>query len=192
MDTSQVQFLPFAAINNFMLPEYRLQVLGMVLNRLDKLSGERRGAINAQLRRHLQVPGFRNAALAPLPIKIKNSVTPFERSSEMVAQILAGWYELHPVLCQQVNDLLIERGWEMLPADTDRTKLPGFLTRWPKKESFEAITTAFHQKYPDEPAEDNDISLMTVWLSGRLPYDLVEDEEEEETQEPGEAAQDAA
>jgi hypothetical protein len=173
-----------------MLPEYRLQVLGMVLNRLDKLTGERRGAINGQLRRHLQVPGFRNAALAPLPIKVKNSVTPFERNSEMAAQILAGWYELHPILCQQVNDLLVERGWEMLPADTDRTKLPGFLTRWPKKESFEAITAAFHEKYPDEPAEDNDISLMTVWLSGRLPYDLVEDEEDEETQAPDEAAQD--
>lgn len=183
MDTSRAQFLPFAAINNFMLPEYRLHVISTVLQQLDRLPGERRGAINAQLKRNLQVPGFRNSAQAPLPIKIKNSVAPFERSSDMVAQILAGWYELHPVLRQQVQDLLLERGWEMLPEDADRTKLPGFLTRWPKQESFEAITTAFHEKYPKEVAEDNDISLMTVWLSGRLPYELVEDEEDEEYEE---------
>lgn len=166
-----------------MLPEFRLQVISKVLHGLDALPGDRRGAINAQLKRHLQVPGFRNAALAPLPIKIKNSVTPFERSSDMVAQILAGWYELHPELCQQVNDLLVERGWELLPLDADRAKLPGFLTRWPKKESFEVVTTAFHAKYPDLQAADNDISLMTVWLSGRLPYDLIEDDEEPESAE---------
>jgi len=183
MDTSKAQFLPFAAINNFMLPEYRLHVITTVLQQLDRLPGERRGAINAQLKRHLQVPGFRNSAQAPLQIKIKNSVTPFERSSDMVAQILAGWYELHPDLRQQVNDLLAERGWEMLPADADRTRLPGFLTRWPKQESFEAITAAFHEKYPDAQAEDNDVSLMTVWLSGRLPYELVEGEEDEEADE---------
>lgn len=183
MDTSKAQFLPFAAINNFMLPDYRLHVISTVLQQLDQLPGERRGAINAQIKRHLQVPGFRNSSQAPLPIKIKNSVAPFERSSDMVAQILAGWYELHPELRQQVNDLLVERGWELLPADADRAKLPGFLTRWPKQESFEAITAAFHEKYPVVQAEDNDISLMTVWLSGRLPYDLVEGDEDEDVEE---------
>ena len=183
MDTSKAQFLPFAAINNFMLPEYRLQVISAVLHGLDALTGERRGAINSQLRRHLQVPGFRNAAQAPLPIKIKNSVAPFERNSEMVAQFLSAWFELRPDLRQQVNDLLVERGWEMLPPDADRAKLPGFLTRWPKKESFEVVTAAFHAKYPASQAEDNDISLMTVWLSGRLPYELVEGEEESEGDE---------
>ncbi len=187
MDNSQVQFLPFAAINNFMLPEYRLQVISYVLNRLDQLTGERRGAINGQLKRHLQVPGFRNSAQAPLPIKIKNSVAPFERSSDFVAQILSGWYELHPVLLEQVNQLLVERGWELLPVDTDRAKLPGFLTRWPKKETFEIVNAAFHARFPNEPAEDNDVSLMTVWLSGRLPYELVETDEESE-EEGGEAA----
>lgn len=177
MDTDKVQFLPFHAINNFMLPEYRLSVLQTVISHLDSLTGERRGAINGLLKRLLKVPGFRNAAQAPAPMKIKNAVSPFERSPELVAQVIAAWSDLHPDLREQIFDLLTSRGWELLPVDADRVKLPGFLTRWPKKETFEAIIAAFHEKYPDLAAEDNDISLMTVWLSGRLPYDMVDAEE---------------
>jgi hypothetical protein len=179
MNSDKVQFLPFHAINNFMMPEYRLSVLQTVLSRLDDLPGDRRGAINSQLKRLLKVPGFRNASQAPLRFKIKGSVTPFEQSPDMVVQILAGWCELHPELRQQVFDLLTERGWELLPVETDRTKLPGFLSRWPKGEEFEIINKAFHEKYPDLQVSDNDISLMTVWLSGRLPYEVVEKEAEE-------------
>ena len=178
MENEKVEFLPFHAINNFMLPDYRLKVLSKVLGGLDKLSAGRRGTINSLLKRLLQVPGFRNGALAPLPVKIKGTVTPFERNPEVVAQVIAGWVELHGELQQQVYDLLPERGWEILPVETDRTKLPGFLTRWPEAETFEAINAAFHEKYPGSDTADNDISLMTVWLSGRLPYDVDEPEEE--------------
>lgn len=160
-----------------MLPEYRLQVLTTVLTGLDRLSADRRSAINNQLKRSLKVPGFRNALLAPLPVKIKNSVSVFERSADYAAQVVAAWAELHPELRQQIYDLLAERGWEMLPADTDRAKLPGYLTRWPGKDSFEAILQAFREKYPGVDVPDNDISLMSVWLGGRLPYDVIEEEE---------------
>jgi hypothetical protein len=187
MNTDKAEFLPFHAINNFMLPEFRQSILQEVLSNLDSLSPERRGAINGQLKRLLKVPGFRNSANAPIKIKIKNSVTPFERNPEFVAQIVAGWTELNLELRQQVFDLLTERGWEMLPIDADRTKLPGFLTRWPAKETFEAVNAAFHEKYPEQQTEDNDISLMTVWLSDRLPYDLIEEEEDSGEQEEQES-----
>lgn len=180
MDNEKVQFLPFHAINNFMLPDYRLNVLSTVMSGLDRLPVSRRNSINSLLKRLLKVPGFRNGALAPLPVKVKGAVTPFERNPEVVAQVISGWVELHSELEQQVFDLLTERGWEMLPTDADRTKLPGFLSRWPKAETFEAINAAFHEKYPDLQTADNDISLMTVWLSGRLPYDVEETEEPEE------------
>lgn len=179
MDKEKAQFLPFHAINEFMLPEYRLQVLQTVLGNIDHLSPERRNAINQLLKRSLKVPGFRNVLQAPVAIKVKNSVTTFERSPEMVAQVVSGWTELHPDLRTQVFDLLTGLGWELLPVEADRTHLPGFLTRWPKTNSFEVITAAFHEKYPDAAAADNDISLMTVWLGGRLPYDVVESSETE-------------
>lgn len=183
MTPEKAQFLPFHAVNDFMLPEYRQHVLRTVLSNLETMPGERRGTINSQLKRFLKIPGFRNGAQSPLGLKVKHSLSPFERNADFTAQILSGWAELHPELRQQVYDLLSARGWELLPPETDRTKLPGFLTRWPQAETFEIINTAFHEKYGEDQAADNDISLMTVWLSDRLPYDLVETGEAGESEE---------
>jgi hypothetical protein len=69
-----------------------------------------------------------------------------------------------------VYDLLVARGWELLPPEADRTVLPGFLTKWPKGETFEVLNEVFLKMYPGTQASDDDISLMVVWLSGRLPY----------------------
>lgn len=178
MNTEKAQFLPFHAINDFMLPDFRLNVLQSVLGSLDSLTPERRNALQGLLKRTLKISGFRNPLQAPVGLKARHAVATFERNAEFVAQIAAAWSELRPDLRQQVFDLLCELGWEVLPVEADRTKLPGFLTRWPKSDSFEAITGAFHQKYPDVDVADNDISLMTVWLGGRLPYDVVDKPEE--------------
>ncbi|HVN56421.1 MAG TPA: hypothetical protein VMT46_18990, partial [Anaerolineaceae bacterium] len=81
------------------------------------------------------------------------------------------------------------REWEILPVDADRTKLPGFLTTWPKSESFDALTAAFRDANQDGEDDPDRISLMAVWLGGRLPYNLEEDENAEaKTPSPSSAA----
>lgn len=178
MSDKKVQFFQFHAINEFMLPDFRQQILTLVFSRIDELSAERRNALNNQVKRHVTVPGFRNSTLAPAAVKARASVKAFEKSPDLVAQVLSAWYELHPELCQKVYDMLVERGWTLLPVEADRTKLPGFMVTWPKQDEFEVLNAAFREKYPDFPAENNDISLMAVWLSTRLPYQLVEPGEE--------------
>ena len=178
-EQSQVQFAPFSAINQFMLPEYRHTVIEAVLKQMPGLSSSRRTIINNLIRRYVKISGFRNSDLAPLPIKIRQSDAAFERHSDFIAQILSAWSELNPTLRQQVYDFLIARGWEVLPVDADRTKLPGFLVRWPEKETYDILGDAFHEKYPDQVIEENDIRLMVVWISGRLPFDMVDTEPSE-------------
>ena len=51
---------------------------------------------------------------------------------------------------------------------------PVFLTRWPKDDSFEALDQEFHDQHSDSEASDDDINLMIVWLSNRLPYEMVD------------------
>lgn len=183
MDDKQVEFFPFNAINEFMVPEYRLAVIQAVLSGLDRLPGERRSAINGLIKRHVQVPGFRNSVQAPASVKARGAVATFERRPEFVAVVLQGWAELHAELRQQVHDFLKSREWELLPADADRTRLPGFLTTWPKGEDYDALGAAFAQMYPDVSVSENDLRLMIVWMAGRLPYDMFEEEEEAETAE---------
>lgn len=180
MNDNQVKFLPYHAINEFMVPEYRLAVLQAVLSGFDRLPGERRSAINNLIKRHVQVPGFRNSVQAPATIKARSAVTTFERRPEFVAQVLQAWTELHPELRQQVHDFLQAREWEVLPPEADRTKLPGFQVTWPKGEDYDVLGEAFAAVYPDSHPDENDLRLMIVWLAGLLPYDMYEDGEDEE------------
>ena len=172
MDDKKVQFYPFHAINDFMLSDYRHEVLQQVLSDTGKLSSGQRCAIKNDIKHLVKVPGFRDSSGAPLPLKIRGAESTFERNAGFAAKILQGWSEIHADLRQQVYDLLKNRNWEILPADADRTKLPGFLGNWPKDDTYEVLNKAFSEIYPDSQASENDVRLMVVWLSGRLPVNM--------------------
>jgi len=182
MDNNKAEFFPFHGINEYMLPDYRLHVIQMVFLKLDQLPGERRSAINGLVKKHVQVPGFRNSTQAPAGIKGRSAISTFERRPEFTAQILQGWSELNPALRQKVYEFLKAREWELLPPEADRTKLPGFLVEWPKGQDYDVLGAAFNEMYPGLEYAENDLRLMIVWLAGRLPYDMYEEEEVEESE----------
>ncbi len=62
--------------------------------------------------------------------------------------------------------------WPVFPETTDRSKLPGFNPHWPKGEDFEALYTAFTKLFPDTISSIDKVSLMAVWLTMRLPYQV--------------------
>lgn len=179
MDEKHAQFLPFNAVNEFLLPEYRLNMLQQVFTEINTLPEDRRAAINRLVKKSVKVAGFRNSTLAPAPVKARAAVSTFEKSVDFAVQIMAAWYELHPVLAQKVFDLLKSRGWEILPLEVDRSKLPGFLHRWPKDETFDVLDEAYVAMYPGDEAHEYDINMMIAWLSGRLPVEMVEKVDQE-------------
>ena len=183
MDDKQAQFLPFHAINEYMLPEYRLHVIQAVFNGFDRLPGERKSAINGLVKRFVQVPGFRNSAQAPTGVKARASVSVFERRPEMAAHVLQGWSELNADLRQRVYDFLKAREWDLLPADADRTKLPGFIPAWPEGQDYDVLGKAYAEMFPTDSPEEYDLRLMIVWLASRLPYDMYGDDDETEEEE---------
>ena len=183
MSEKRTQFIPFNAVNEFLLPEYRLKILQQAFSELNNLPEGRRNAISRLVKKLVTVAGFRNSALAPAPVKARAAVSTFEKSAEFSGQIMGAWYELHPELAQKVYDLLKARNWELLPLDADRSKLPGFLTRWPQAETFEVLDDAYAAQYPADGEHEYDINMMIAWLSGRLPVDMVEKVDEVEAGE---------
>ena len=168
-EDKKIKYFPFHAINEFMRNDYRLNVVRTVLSSVSDLSNQARDPIDRYTRKYVKVPGFRNSTKAPVGVRIKPTVEAFENNPDLVAAILSAWSEINHILRQQVYDLLISRGWNILPVEADRKKLPGFLTTWPQGENFENLVDAFKDTYPDD-IEGDDISLMIVWLSARLPY----------------------
>src|SRR5262249_28733295 len=146
-------------------------VIRTALTALPGLPGHFRPPIDRLTKQLVRAPGFRNAAQAPLSLRVQSTVAAFAKSPDLVAAILSAWAEANAPLRKRTFDLLTGRGWEVLPAEADRTKLPGFLTRWPAGETFERLNQAYAEAYPGAPAESDDVSLMAVWLSGRLPID---------------------
>jgi len=63
MTESKIAYLPFSAINEFMLPEFRQQVMTDVLNQLEKLPASRRSAINSAFKQKIQLVGFRKQSV---------------------------------------------------------------------------------------------------------------------------------
>lgn len=180
MTDSTVQFLPYHALNEFLRPDYRLTIVRTALSALPKLPKHFREPIDKLTKRIVHVPGFRDGTQAPTTLKVAPIADAFQKSPDLVAAILAAWAESQTELRARVYDLLKARGWDLLPVEADRTKVPGFLTKWPKGEDFDILNKAFAEVHGEGAATTDDVSLMVVWLSGRLPY--LGDEEEPATE----------
>jgi hypothetical protein len=56
--------------------------------------------------------------------------------------------------------------------------LPGFMVKWHATDNYEVINQAFREMYSDDKTVDNDVRLMAVWLSNRLPYENNQESED--------------
>jgi hypothetical protein len=176
MSEKKAQFLPFHAINEFMRPDFRMQVVREVINGLENLPDEYVSPINNLTKKYVKIPGFRDSRKAPAAIRIRLTSDAFEKRPDLVSAVLAAWANIHDDLQSRVFNLLHNLEWQVFPLEMDRTKLPGFMTVWPKGNDFEVLNQKFSQENQDYQANSDDISLMVVWVSMRLPYTIEEDE----------------
>lgn len=183
---NQTQFMPFHAINEFMVDDYRFSVIQRVMASTADLSSAQRSSLTKLIKKYVRVSGFRNSAQAPAGLKARHAVKEFEKRPDFTARILAAWADLNSELARQVYGLLKSRQWELLPIEADRTQLPGFMTTWPKTETYDVLDAAFAEMYPQSPSDavfQDDLRLMVVWVAGCLPYDLFLEDHEEEAED---------
>jgi hypothetical protein len=186
------EFLPFHAINEFMRPDFRLSVIRNTLTSQSSLSESFSKELNQKIKKRVSVPGFRNSDKAPALMKVLPTTKSFEKNPDLVAAVLSCWVELKPELRDQVYQLLKSRNWRMFqetdgmnienltielikewpvfPITINRAKLPGFFTHWPNGEDFEVLYNNYSELFPESKSSIDEVSLMIVWLSMRLPY----------------------
>ena len=185
MTEKEAAMFPFHALNEFMRPDFRMSVVRTTLNELAGLPEEYRSAIDKLVKKTVRIPGFRNSGKAPASLKAGPLAQTFEKNPHLVAAVLSAWAEIHAPLRQQVYDLLKARRWDLLPLQVERKKLPGFFTEWPKEDNFEALIKAYEELHPDSEYDSDQVSLMIVWVSLRLPYELIEEPPEVVTELKG-------
>ncbi len=192
--TEKTEFLPFHAINEYMRPDFRLNVIRETLSAQATLEQYLSNDLNQQLKKYVTVPGFRSSDKAPALIKVLPTSKAFEKNPDLVAVLISCWAEIQSKLREQAYSVLKERRWPLFPENEDpaptasitetikewpvfpitmdRAKLPGFYIHWPKGEDFEALYKTFSELYSDSDASIDKVSLMMVWLSMRLPLEV--------------------
>jgi len=168
-DQEKTEFIPFNAINEFMRSDFRAAVLQDVFLNLLGLADADRKNLERIFRKLVMIPGFRNSSMAPAGLKARSAAQAFEKKADFTGLVIQTWSRLHPNLARNVHALLASREWTMLPVDADRVKLPGFLTAWPPGETFDSINNQYRQMFPEDQYHSDDVCLMAVWVSGRLP-----------------------
>jgi hypothetical protein len=161
--------LPLISLNIFLLPDFRRETLTTVLNQKDILSPENKREFTQALKEFVKISGFRNPLAAPQALQVRAMESPFEKESRFIKAILSSWAEIKSDLKANVQLVIPELGFEPnnqapLYPDPDNA----FAVGWPEDLSFEKLEDLVKQK-TEVDASPDEISLMTVWLTGRLP-----------------------
>ena len=161
--------LPLISLNVFLLPDFRREILTTVLNQKDDLSPEIKQELRQAIKEFVKISGFRNPLAAPQALQVRAMESPFEKESRFVKAILSSWADINSDLQAKVYSVLPELGFEpndQAPFYPDPEN--AFAVAWPEDLSFEMLADLVKQK-TETDASSNEISLMTVWLTGRLP-----------------------
>ena len=161
--------LPLISLNVFLLPDFRREILTTVLDQKDNLSPEIKQEFRQAIKEFVKISGFRNPLAAPQALQVRAMESPFEKESRFVKAILSSWADINSDLQAKVQAVLHELGFEpnvQAPLYPDPEN--AFAVGWPEDLSFEKLADLVKQK-TEIDASSNEISLMTVWLTGRLP-----------------------
>jgi len=161
--------LPYKAINVFIEEDYLQKVLEIVLSSLSKMEkGDRISFIN-DFKQYVSVLGFRNPIRAPLTIQVKAYLSAFEAKDEVIPFTLSAWAKLNAALADLVKNYLDSEGWKELMIERKFNEGDGFLNDWPEKLTFDKLVKNFKKANPDADFSRDDIILMALWISGKLP-----------------------
>jgi hypothetical protein len=163
------EILAYKSINVFIEREYLEDLLGRILQAKGDLPKEEQIAFNNQFRKYITVLGFRNPLRAPRQLQINAYASAFEAKDEVVPFTLSTWTKQNQDVANHVLKWLDAQGWKDLSLERTFNDSDGFISDWPKNLSFEKITKKFKKDNPDMDVNDDDLILMVLWISGKLP-----------------------
>lgn len=163
------EYLPYKTINVFINRDYLNQILENILNNKEKLSKENQISFAKQFRQHINVLGFRNPLLAPLPLQVRAYASAFEEKDDVIPFTLSSWAQINAGFAEKVRSWMEKQNWNVLPLERHFNESEGFINEWPNKMTFEKLTKKYKKDHPDDEINQDDLILMVIWISGQLP-----------------------
>jgi hypothetical protein len=165
------EMLSYKTINVFIEQDYLEKIMGNILSGVKKLPKQDQIDFSRFMRKYVNILGFRDPSRAPLPLQINALTKSFEEKDEVIPVTLSVWAKINKKLAKQVKAWLDDEGWKDLESERAYEEGDGFMADWPKKLTFDKLVKNFQKANPDAKFDRDDLILMVLWISGKLPKD---------------------
>jgi hypothetical protein len=169
LQMNEVEHLSFKTINVFVERGFLEETLKLILTNLKILSKEDQIEFSQIFKKYVTVLGFRNPKQAPLPLQVKAYATAFEEKEEVIPFTLSTWTKIKGDLANAVVKWLKSENWDDLTLVRNFDEDQGFKNDWPDDLSLDTVIKDFQKDHADMEVSKDDLALMILWVSGRLP-----------------------
>ena len=166
---TEKEYLPFKTINVFLDHAHLQKTLEFILKNINKLPKANQIAFSNAFKEYVNILGFRNPTRAPLQLQVNAYATAFEDKDEVIPFTLSTWAKINDQLAGEVKSWLDSEGWKDLSEEKTFEESKGFLHDWPDNLSVEELTEKFLKAHPKLDVNEEDLTLMILWIFGRLP-----------------------
>ena len=159
---SELQSVPFVAINDCLREDFLFRVLHRVLECLPKSSAPCSPALTRVLAT-IPVDGFRQFNRAPRGLRTRAAMSQFRSSGVFVGQALEIWLEANRTLAAPVEEFLAKHE---IPRERIQAEVGQFRDRW----SLDEVLRLADLFCAEQGAADrDDVALLLCCLTSRAP-----------------------
>jgi len=161
-----VDLVPAIALNVFIEPYFRKEILQKLFENLDKLPDEIRRELVKQVKEQVRISGFRNPMIAPRTLLIRDAETVFEKDAKFSLICLKGWQSLYSEW-KNLGDLGFSISESAASGYPD--PMNTFLEGWPEGMDFDTLYEKITAQVEGFPLNKDETALLSVLLTGYLP-----------------------
>jgi len=166
---SEKEYIPYKTINVFIDSDYLRNTLEYILKNFKTLPKQDQISFSILFREYVNILGFRNPMRAPLPLQVNAYARAFEDMDEVIPFTLSTWTKIKDDFAKKVKAWLTSEGWKELNLEKKFDETEGFIKNWPDSLTFEKLIKEFEKAHPDLDFDHDDLILMILWISGKLP-----------------------
>lgn len=161
---------PAVALNVFIEPYFRKEILQKVFENLDAVPAELRRELIADVKDKVRISGFRNVMSAPRALLLRNAETVFEKDTRFSLIALKSWQSLYSQQSEELKKNLVDFGFSI--SDQAAAGYPDpintFLEGWPEGIDFDTLHEKLTAQAANYPLTKDETALLSILLTGYL------------------------
>ena len=161
---------PALALNVFIEPYFRKEILEKVFENLNTLPAELRRELVADVKEKVRISGFRNTLAAPRALLIRNAETVFEKDTRFSLVSLKCWQSLYTQWNEELKLQLKGLGFSISEqaAAGYPDAINTFLEGWPEGIDFDTLFEKTTALVKNLPLSKDEIALLSILITGYL------------------------